>query len=146
MKLCKNNYFDLSLFHIGVLKLVLTEKYRNNHKYKVATFQPWTHFSLVLLQEISKMNFLKIIILPLVLSLQILAVNSAISKRRMNLLRKFHNDPKSKINKSNFVSSNRQATKNKIMILSREQKIIELHRKIKIMLNDREKNRLKLFY
>ena len=92
------------------------------------------------------MNFLKIIILLLVLSLQILAVNSAISKRRMNLLRKFHHDPKSKINKSNFVSSNRQATKNKIMILSREQKIIELHRKIKIMLNDREKNRLKLFY
>ena len=93
------------------------------------------------------MNFMKIIILALVLSFKILAVNSAMSKRRMNFLRKFHNGPKSKINKSSFVSSNGQAmTKNKIMILPREQKIIELHRKIKIMLNDREKNRFKLFY
>ena len=93
------------------------------------------------------MNFTKIAIFCLILSLNFTAVTSATSKRRINLLRKFHNGLKPKMNNFSFMSSYGQPTKiNRIMELPREQKIVELHRRIKIMLKDREKNRFKLLF
>ena len=110
-------------------------------------FSLWHTSSLALYQEIFKMNFTKIAIFCLILSLNFTSATSATSKRRINLLRKFHNGLKPKMNNFSFMSSNGQPTKiNRIMELPREQKIVELHRRIKIMLKDREKNRFKLLF
>ena len=93
------------------------------------------------------MNFTKIAIFSLILFLNFTSVTSATAKRRINLLRKFHNDVKPKINNFSFLSSYGPAMRmNRIMELPREQKIVELHRRIKIMLKDREKNRFKLLF